>query len=174
MEPSLGLFIGMLCGGMFILVFAGAGAFLIYQSIRSRQKAEVSQSWPATSGQITDARVAHHTSTDSEGDRSDHYTPKVSYTYQASGQTYEGSKIGFGMQQSFGSAAKAQATLARFPMGGQVAVYYDPNNPAEAVLERKAGGSTMSLILGIVFLLVSLCLGCPVLTVVILGPVTQR
>jgi len=174
MELSLGLIIGGLCGGLFILVFAGAGVFLIYQSIRSRQKAEASQGWPATSGQITDARVAHHTSTDSEGDRSDHYTPRVSYTYQVSGQTFEGSKIGFGMQQSFGSAAKAQAALTRFSMGGQVAVYYDPNNPAESVLERKAGGSTMSLILGIVFLVISLCLGCPVLFWVILAPVMQQ
>jgi hypothetical protein len=173
MASNLGSIIGMLCGGLFILVFAGAGVFLIYQSIRSRQKAEASQGWPATSGQITDAGVGHHTSTDSDGDRSDHYTPKVSYTYPVSGQTYEGSKIGFGMQQSFGNPGKAQAALARFPVGAQVPVYYDPNNPAEAVLERKAGGSTVSLVLGIVFLLVSLCLGCPVLAAVILGPMMQ-
>jgi hypothetical protein len=159
--------IGLLCGGLFILVFAAAGVFLIIQSIRSRKKAETSQSWPATSGQITDARVEHHTSTDSEGDRSDHYTPKVSYTYQVLGQAYEGNKIGFGFQQSFGSQGKAQAALTRFPVGGQATVYYDPNNPAEAVLERKAGGSTVSLILGIVFLVISLCLGCPILFVIV-------
>jgi hypothetical protein len=114
--------------------------------------------------------VSHHTSTDSDGDTSDHYTPKVKYTYQAIGQEYEGDKLGFGFQQSFGSQSKAQAALARFPVGAQVTVYYDPNNPAEAVLERKAGGSTLSLVLGIIFIVVSLCLGCPGLVALVLAP----
>jgi hypothetical protein len=164
--------IGLLCGGLFVLGFAGIGAFLIYQSVRSRRKADASQSWPATSGQITEAHVSHHTSTDSDGDISEHYTPKVKYTYQAIGQEYEGTNIGFGFQQSFGNPGKAQATLARFPVGGQVTVYYDPNNPAEAVLERKAGGSTVKLVLGIIFLAISLCLGCPGLVALVLAPWT--
>ena len=170
MSENLGPMIGLLCGGFFVLVFAGIGAFLIYQSVRNRQKADASQSWPATSGQITEAHVSHHTSTDSDGDSSDHYTPNVKYTYQAIGQEYEGTKFGFGFQQSYGSSGKAQAALARFPVGAQVTVYYNPNNPAEAVLERKAGGSTLSLVLGIIFLAVSLCVGCPGLVVLLLAP----
>jgi len=170
MSQSLVPLIGVFCAGLFILVFAAAGVFLIYQSVRSRQKADASRSWPATSGQVTDAQVAHHTNTDSDGDTSEHYTPKVSYTYQALGQEYQGNKIGFGFQQSFGSSAKAQAALARFPVGGQVTVYYDPNNPSEAVLERKAGGSTLSLVLGIIFIVVSLCLGCPGMVALLLAP----
>lgn len=163
MSVNLGPMIGLLCGGLFVLVFAGIGAFLIYQSVRGRQKADASQSWPSTSGQITEAHVSHHTSTDTDGDMSDHYTPKVKYTYQAIGQEYEGDKLGFGFQQSYNSQTKAQAALERFPVGGQVTVFYSPNNPAEAVLERKAGGSTLTLVLGIIFIAVSLCLGCPAL-----------
>jgi hypothetical protein len=44
-----------------------------------------------------------------------------------------------------------------------VTVYYNPNNPSEAVLERAAGGSVLGIVIGIIFLLVSLCVGCPVL-----------
>jgi hypothetical protein len=170
MSDNLGPIIGLVCGGFFILAFAGLGAFLIYKSVRNRKKADASQSWPATSGQITAAHVSHHTSTDSDGDSSDYYTPKVSYTYQALGQEYQGDKIGFGFQVSYGSPGKAQAILASFPVGGQVAVYYDPNNPAESVLERKAGGSTLTLVLGIIFIAVSLCVGCPGLVVLVLAP----
>jgi len=170
MSENLGPMIGLLCGGFFVLVFAGIGAFLIYQSVRGRQKADASQSWPSTSGQITEAHVSHHTSSDTDGEMSDHYTPQVKYTYQAIGQEYQGDKLGFGFQQSFGSQAKAQAALAPFPVGAQVTVYYDPNNPAEAVLERKAGGATLSLVLGIIFVVIGLCIGCPALVGLVLAP----
>ena len=161
MPENLGLVIGLLCGCFFVLVFIGVGAFLIFQSIRSQRKAESSRAWPAIAGRLIDAQVSHHTSTDSDGDTSHHYTPKIRYSYQVAGQYYEGNKIGFGFQQSYSSQAKAQAALSRFPPSGEVSVYYDPQNPAEAVLERKAGGSTASWMIGIVFLVIGLCLGCP-------------
>jgi len=160
MAENMAPLIGVLCGGLFVLLFAGIGVFLIYHSIRSRRKAESSQGWPSTSGQVSEARVSHHTSTDADGDTQDSYSPEVRYHYQTGGQEYDGSKIGFGFQQSFNSRSQAEQALTRFPEGSQVTVYYNPANPAEAVLERKAGGSTLSLVLGIIFLLVGLCLGC--------------
>lgn len=170
MSANLGPMMWLVFGGLFILVFAGLGAFLIYQSARSRQKAEASQVWPATSGQITEAHVSQSTSTDSGGATSTSFTPTVSYTYRVLGQEYQGDKIGFGFQQSYGSPSKAQASLASFPVGGQVTVYYDPNNPPDAVLERKAGGSMITLVVGIIFVIASLCIGCPVLVMLILLP----
>jgi hypothetical protein len=169
MSTTIGPLIGFLCGGFFILLFAGVGAFLIYKSFRDRKKADTSQTWPSTPGQITEARVVRSRRTDSEGDVDYSYAPAIQYTYQVGGQEYTGDNITFGFRQTFGSQAKAEAALARFPTGGQVTVYYDPNNPGEAVLERKAGGSTLSLVLGIVFLVISLCLGCPVLLYLLLG-----
>ena len=169
MFATSGPLIGFLCGGFFILLFAGVGGFLIYKSFRDRKKAETSQSWPSTPGQITEARVARSRRTDSEGDADYSYAPAIQYTYQVGGQEYSGNNITFGFRQSFSSQAKAEAALARFPTGGQVTVYYDPSNPGEAVLERKAGSSTLSLVLGIVFLVISLCLGCPVLLYLLVG-----
>ncbi len=169
MQTEIGSMIGFACGGFFILAFASAGVFLIFQTIRSRKKAEASQSWPFISGQVTEARVSRHTSTDSDGDTSVSYSPLVKYHYQVAGQDYEGAKIAFGFQQSYNSQAKAQAALERFPVGGHVSVYYDPNNPSDAVLERKAGASTLGLVLGIIFLVISLCLGCPGLMIALIG-----
>ena len=82
------------------------------------------------------------------------------------GQEYKGDKITFGFTQGYGRYAKAQAALASYPLGAQVNVYYDPANPADAVLERKAGGNTLAMVLGIILLAISLCLGCPVLVMV--------
>ena len=173
MSTTIGPLIGFLCGGFLILLFAGVGGFLIYKSFRDRNKAEISQSWPSTPGQITEARVDRSRRTDSEGDVDYSYAPAIEYTYQVGGQEYSGHNITFGFRKSSSSHAKAEAALARFPIGGQVTVYYDPNNPGEAVLERKAGGSTLSLVLGIVFLVISLCLGCPVLFYLLTGAVSS-
>jgi hypothetical protein len=71
MDFNLSNLIPILCGGLFVIIFIGIGAFLIYYSLRSRKKAEASQAWPSTNGQITESRVTHHTSTDSDGDQSD-------------------------------------------------------------------------------------------------------
>jgi hypothetical protein len=160
MSGYSGLLFGVLGGGFIVMVFAGIGAFLIYYSFRSRKKADASQGWPSTNGLVTEARVSHSTSTDADGEAQDSYSPQVRYHYSIAGQEYEGSKISFGMQQSFSSRSKAEQALTSFPQGSQVALYYNPANPSEAVLERKAGGSTLSLVLGIIFLLVGLCIGC--------------
>jgi hypothetical protein len=157
---------GLFCGGIFILAFAGAGVFLLVKSFKDRKKAEASQGWPTTQGQIIAARISESTSTDSDGDRSTSYSPAVEYTYNVAGQEYKGNKVAFGFTQGYGRYAKAQAALARYPLGAQVTVFYDPANPADAVLERKAGGSTISLVMGIIFILVSLCLGCPVIVMI--------
>lgn len=159
--------IGFCCGGIFILAFAGAGVFLLIKSFKDRKKAEASQGWPTTQGQIIEARIAESTSTDSDGDTSTSYSPAVKFTYRVAQQEYTGNKITFGFIQGHGNYKKAQAVLAHYPLGAQVNVYYDPANPADAVLERKAGGSTISLVLGIIFILISLCLGCPVIVMLV-------
>ena len=156
----MGIIFGVVCGSVFCMIFAGIGAFLLYKSNQSRKQAGASQSWPSTIGQITEAHVNRSTSTDSEGDTSYSYSPAVLYTYQVAGQTHSGKNITFGFTTGYGNSSKAEAVIARYPIGSQVTVYYDPANPGEAVLERKAGGSTASLVLGIIFLVVGLCIGC--------------
>jgi hypothetical protein len=160
MSTSLGVILGAVCGVVFILGFIGAGIFLIYRSVQSRKKAEASQGWPSTAGQINESRVSHSTHTDTDGDSRDSYTPYVEYTYQVAGQSYNGRDLTFGFTQGYGNASKAQAMLAKYPVGAQVNVYYDPADPQKAVLERQAGGYGVGLVLGIIFLVVGACLGC--------------
>lgn len=169
MESNTGILFAALCGGLFVLLFAGLGAFLIYNSIRSRKKAAASQGWPVVSGEILEARVVHDVSTDSDGDRRDSYTPAVRYSYAVGGHAYSGKKLSFGGQTGYGSQAKAQAALNSYPLGGTVRVYYNPADPSEAVLERQAGGATVSLVLGIIFVAASLCAGCPGLAYALLA-----
>ena len=160
MQTSFGPIFGVLCGGFFFLVFGGIGAFLLYKAYKARQQSGASQGWPAVQGQVTEAHVEHSTHSDSDGGIQYSYSPRLSYTYQAGGNTYYSDKITFGFQQTFNSEAKAQAALQRYPVGGNVTVYYNPANPEEAVLERAAGGFAVSLVIGILFVFIALCAAC--------------
>jgi hypothetical protein len=163
MENLLATFVLLCCGGVLLLVFGAGGAFAIYQSRKNLKQADASQGWPATTGRITDAHVNHSTSTDSDGDSSDSYSAQVSYEYQALGQPHTGTRISFGFAKSYNSRHQAENELARYPLGAQVAVYYNPSNPAEVVLERKAGGSTLGTVLGVLFIILGLCIACPLI-----------
>lgn len=161
--------LGFLCGGVFVLGFAVAGIFLLVKNFRERQKSDASQNWPTTQGQVIATKVVENTDTDSDGYTSVTYTPMVTYRYQVAGQEYTSGKVAFGFRKGYSSRAKARQALANYSGDAQVTVYYDPSDPVEAVLERKVGGSTLSLVLGIAFLLIGLCLGCPVLCSMLSG-----
>ena len=165
MESIVGPLIGMLCGGFFFLLFLGLGIFLIYRTQQSKKKAQVSQNWPSTPGQITDSHVSRSQSTDSDGDTSTSYSARVAYTYQVGGQAYSGQNIAFGFNPSYSNESKAQAAAARYPVGSQVPVYYDPSKPSDAVLERQASGSNVGMIVGIIFIVIGVCAACPVVLV---------
>ena len=72
--------------------------------------------------------------------------PRVRYAFEVDGRRFEGERIGFGDDSG---GANTAATLARYPVGATVTVYYDPADPSEAVLEREAprglGGGCLRL-----------------------------
>ena len=59
--------------------------------------------------------------------------PSILYNYLVMGSPYQGSSITPGMAVGGSGAHKV---VERYPAGAQVLVYYDPNNPSDAVLER--------------------------------------
>jgi hypothetical protein len=61
----------------------------------------------------------------------------VVYQYQVEGAPYTGSRIRAGDQFfAIRLAGDARTTVARYPVGTPVTVFYDPANPAESALER--------------------------------------
>ena len=59
------------------------------------------------------------------------------YQYEVNGQSYQGQRIKASDKfMSIRISGEAQATVARYPAGSRVTVYYDPNNPSESALER--------------------------------------
>jgi hypothetical protein len=156
--------LGFTCLGVILLIFGGGGVYLIYLSRKTSAQAQGSQNWPSTAATIIRSEVGQSVNNSSDGPRTS-YHPVVEYTYHVGGQELTGKRIAFGPVKAGSRTTGAEAVLAKYRLGSVVTVYFNPQNPAEAVLEKQAAGATTMLVLGIVFLAVTACLGLPILLI---------
>jgi hypothetical protein len=129
---------------MFLLPAAAValgGAFAV-TAIGFRRRAAACAAWPTVTGEIIGAR-ADTMIDDDIMDRTDrrHRQPvvltaaSVRYAYQVAGHDYQSTRLYPGRPVFTSSLKAVAATLAKYPPHAQVAVHYNPANPAEAVLE---------------------------------------
>ena len=100
--------------------------------VQGRKLAQASVDWPKVRGQIIDWVPPEQTAMG---------TPKIEYAYSVGSEMYHANAIAFGLpedRQAFRAATKYQE-------GEAVWVYYDPANPARAVLHP--GGSALRRLL---------------------------
>lgn len=133
---GLGIFgavIGVGCSiGIPLVLFGGVGYFLYKCNQQSTATRQLAQSWPSTSGTVLMSSVQSKTS-----GRSHSTYPVVVYQYEVNGKSYQSQNIKAGEQyMSVRVIGQAQETVARYPIGASVTVYYNPANPAESALER--------------------------------------
>jgi hypothetical protein len=141
---------GLSPGILFPLFFVILGLVLLFIFFRNLAKVRASQGWPAVQGTVIESWVRRSQSTDSDGSVSHSYYPEIRYLYQVMGSEYQGDKIAFGPKTG-GSRSRAEKAIAKYPAGANVMVYYQPDKPAKAVLERTI--SKVSLVMGIAFVL---------------------
>jgi hypothetical protein len=165
MSPSIS-YVPILVGLAVGILFVAIGVIFLVVSIVNRKKASASQNWPAAQGQVTYSSVREEVNTDENG-VSYSYIPVVQYTYTVMGQQFTGNRISFGAQNNARKAAEEVAT--RYSPGSAVTVHYNPDKPQEATLETKAGGSTLFLIVGIIFAVIGIAACCIGAGISILG-----
>lgn len=153
--------IGFLFLGLFVLIFLGAGIYLILRSRKDKLKVQQAMNWPSVTGKVLESRLIESTSTDSDGDSSTTYRPYIRYEYDMGGITYTNDKVDVGMVISTSGTKKAKELLSRFSMGSSVLVYVNPDNPADSILEQKAS-TTATLVIGIALLATGLCIVLPI------------
>jgi|SRR5581483_2857739 hypothetical protein len=66
------------------------------------------------------------------------YVPNVSYTYFVQGKQQLATRLHFGARQKRTQRDAAEKDLAPYPVGARVTVYYNPDNPQDAVLQIAA------------------------------------
>jgi hypothetical protein len=130
-----------------IAIFAGllVGGFMIYMSIVNGRKAKASLTWTSVAGEVVFSGMI------TDGSDQNTFYPSVTYNYSVNGQPLQSSRVGF-------NGVKSKKMLAKYPKGSRVEVFFDPNQPSTAVLEK--GGSTKTgMFVGAAVILGSLVMG---------------
>jgi hypothetical protein len=133
---GIGVFAGIagaICTAVIpILVIGGIGYFFYKRNQKSTAYRQIAQTWPSTTGTILVSTIQ------SKRIGQSHKTyPVVVYQYAVNGQGFQGQTIKAGEHLlNARLPGQPQATVARYPVGAIVPVYYNPANPAESTLER--------------------------------------
>lgn len=136
--------------GLFFAVF---GIYFIIAGYGAR-------SWPAAEGMIeaTNVRVnillaGRGSVTDSSREARRTYYPEITYRWMVDGQTYTGTRFALGeAHPDFPDRQDAQEAARRFPSGQAIDVYFDPEDPGSAVIDRSLKlGAFVPLPLGLFF-----------------------
>jgi Protein of unknown function (DUF3592) len=143
---------------VFGAIFLVIGLILLVIGILQRNQAQEAQSWPITSGVIIGSGLLEHKHFDAEDHHTEiTYEPQVQYQFSVNGQAFAGNRIAFGtVSYPYQTAANK---IASYPQGTSVTVHYDPDDPNQSVLEPKAAGGVILLIMGILFIIVGLVVG---------------
>lgn len=110
------------------------------------------QSWPSADAQIVSSEIEI-----SQAKQSTSYEAKFDYAFDVDGQNWNGSEYGFFV---FSGSEEASKTLVnRFPVGATTTIFYNPQQPSDAVMDRSLGpavwfsiGPIAMTIIGIVVL----------------------
>ena len=123
-----------------ILALLGA-VFGVAAFIRGRRLAGASARWPTVAGIVTTSGVIEEVIEDKSNDdksfiRKIHrYQVDLRYAYQVGKRDFVGTAAGWGWTAIYGLRDVAEKAASRYQLGQPVTVYYDPEQPGNAVLE---------------------------------------
>jgi len=141
MKEGAGLVLGPLILGAFLAL---PNAVAVWRALKAR-------GWARTDGRILDSALDVGISGSAE-DMSEHLTPRVRYSFRVAGAEHIGGRIGF---SGFGSIEARWLTQHSVP-GQRVDVWYDPNDPTHAVLQRYPSlSAVVQLTTGVVLLAIA-------------------
>ena len=115
-----------------LAVLAGLGVHLGRRARRAAAVRRAAAAWSQTAGTVlsTTIRVRRVGQSRSE-------IPLVIYSYQVDGRPYQAHRVRAGDETGqIKVIGDASSMLDRYPVGSNVTVYYDPDDPANAALER--------------------------------------
>ena len=126
-------------GAIFILIVVAAFPTLILVAVAVKLwEVHKAKSWLSAPGKVIASRVESHKKKPGEpgydfNDTEVSNEPYVEYEYKVGQQTHRCHRIIIGEKTA---DFELEEILARYPVGASVTVYYNPANPAQAVLER--------------------------------------
>jgi hypothetical protein len=123
---------------VYAMLLAPLGLVLVAAIYKTLQVRAASQ-WPSTPGKVvvSASELRQVKVLDSERESGHKFEERnfanIAYEYSVSGQKFSNNRVSIG--EDLGNFQVAE-TIARYPAGSIVTVYYNPRQPREAVLER--------------------------------------
>jgi hypothetical protein len=130
--------------------YAGLGLAILAYALVLVVMAVRASTWPVTRGRIDGAGVDTITSIDA--DYSDRFKPFITYVYEVNGRQYRGGRVTVAIPFASRISWLSRRTLAKYPVGTQVDVHYNPKNPRESVLHPWSAGHAVRLLIAAGFL----------------------
>src|SRR5665213_210861 len=127
------------------------GIFALLMMLFARmlgKQSRAMKSWPQIAGRITKSEVAttvqeHQRANAGRSYDVTMYVPRVVYTYQVEGNSFEGDNIGWSGSAS--TTSYAEKVIKRFALQMPVQVFYNPLDPTQSTL--KPAGAMFAIVL---------------------------
>jgi hypothetical protein len=138
---------------LFALVLLGLGAGVTWYGWGELRKARQSVDWPTTPGKVLSSEVVD------AGEDNMQFAAAITYAYRVRGKTHKGDQVALG-QWATSDVKPVRRLVRQFPVGKVVPVYYNPEDPAEAVLKPgPTFQSWMVPVMGVVFFFFGIFVG---------------
>jgi len=116
--------------------------------------------WPSRKGVITTSYTHRVRGNGSKSNSSYWWKVEVAGTYKESGEKFYISRVRFGGFRWGEGKKQAEDVIARYPVGKEIDVYYNPDNPKETILEPLSSWKEISI-------MASIAVGFPLITFLI-------
>ncbi len=120
----------------FLLILAGFAGLLTIATVYKYFEVRIASNWPAVRGRVLSSRVVQRRTGGVGPDEKDlelRNFAEVTYEYVVQGRKQSAARVSIG--EDLGNF-QVEETLAKYPKGANVTVYYNPTKHNEAVLER--------------------------------------
>lgn len=116
------------------------------------RKVKRSETWPITDAEIVESEVK------AIGAKKRTHRAKIKYRYTVGGEEYTGRRVAIGGEVNSAARSRAEERTVKYPLGSNQVVFYNPDKPQEAYLERNQEGAMFVFLGGAFFCLLGLAI----------------
>lgn len=135
--------------GFVLLAGIVLGLFVIVTIPFEMIKKADAETWPARKGVITISYASHKRGSGGRHGNSMYWQAEICGAYNDNGERFCVDRIRYGGFRFGEGEASARETVAKYPVGREVDVYYSPDAPEETVLEAISPWTEMHTLLGL-------------------------
>ena len=121
-----------------VALLAGFGVAVTLFALVFHAAVRRAAKWPTVAGVVTASGVEAHRVTGEYGAAQVRYRSAVVYAYAVNGREYAGDRLTVGVTVTASFPGYAAWAAARYPVGSEVAVHYDPLDPGASVLRPRS------------------------------------